>query len=98
MYLQVYHADVTRRPKHFGISCEFSRNRWQQRAGPTHRDRDTRNEEKRTSARVRSTNQYDKKYTETKRKRRNALKLKNKKKDEIKNNDIEEQKEITLGL
>lgn len=93
MYLQVYHADVTRRPKHFGISCEFSRNRWQQRAGPTHRDRD-KERRKKTSARVRSTNQYDKKYTKTKKKRRNTSNLKNKKKDAIKNNDIEEQKKL----
>lgn len=50
------------------------------------------------SARVRSTNQYDKKYTKTKKKRRNTSNLKSKKKDAIKNNDIEEQKKITLGL
>ena len=66
-HVHVHHAGVTRRPKHLGISCEFSRNRWQQRAGPTHthahtrRETGTRNEEKRMSARVRSASQYDRK-------------------------------------
>lgn len=94
-YGHVYHAGVTRRSKHLRVSCEFSRNRWQQRAGPRDGPRD---EEKRTSARVRSAKLHDEKRTETVKERRGgAIKTRCEKKDRNRDGNTRERGGTYLG-